>query len=131
MLISLLISSTLCTKIETLFLEKEPRHTKMYQSSQFLYKGVARSKDGLKAQEEYKPKASALGKDISRNWRAVSAKGRREKGNFTDSFCAYSAPTRQRTVTQGACPGLYSCWGFAPPLLITATTAQFLELSSY
>lgn len=27
----------------------------MYQSSQFMYKEVARSKDGLKAQEEYSP----------------------------------------------------------------------------
>ena len=27
----------------------------MYLSSQFLYEGVARSKDGLKAQEEYSP----------------------------------------------------------------------------
>ena len=27
----------------------------MYQSSHFLYEGVARSEDGLKAQEEYSP----------------------------------------------------------------------------
>ncbi len=49
----------------------------MYQSSQFLYEGFARSKDGLKAQEEYSP-GQAPWVDIPTNWRAVSAKGRRE-----------------------------------------------------
>ena len=102
----------------------------MYQSSQFLYDGFARSKDGLKAQEEYSPGQSPW-VDIPRNWRAVSAKGRKKKGNLTDSCCAYSAPITWFTVTQGACPGLYSYWGFAPSLLITATATQFLELSSY
>ncbi|WP_180979147.1 hypothetical protein [Hoylesella timonensis] len=54
----------------------------MYQSSHLLYQGVARSKDGLKAQEEYSPGQSPWVK-ICQQTGALKAQKEEERGEIT------------------------------------------------